>query len=155
MTRNAGSADTGGAAHAEPLAAHVAECRDCGEAKPPIDAIATLLDTGGGGIDATALSAATLERLRPELARIGARAGWRRTVAALLWGLLPLPAVVAYDAYFLRGVYAAVSALVSAPVAAYLVLNQAALLVLLFALTYAAIPLFLMRAGPEQVPASG
>jgi len=109
--------------------------------------LAALLDAVQVQVDAATLSRRTLARLGPELGRFAQAASWRRVWVGVLLALLPLPAVVAYDAYFLRVVYAVVSVLLPAAFAAYLVLSYAAFLVLLFALTYAAIPLLVVRDG--------
>src|SRR5262245_56337710 len=123
------------------LQAHVDECLECRDQPPPIERIATALNRGEAPIDVLTVSARTLARLQPELARLATRAFWRRVAAVLLPALAPLPLVLAYDAYVLRLVYGLVSSLLPEAVAAYLVLSYAALLVLIFAATYAAIPL--------------
>ena len=125
------------------LAAHVEECDECRATPLPMARIATRLDASVVPIDAAALSRRTLLQLRPELVRLGAVALWRKVAAALLLALLPLPAVLAYDAYLLRAAYELVSGLLPATLAAYLIFNYAAFLVLVFAATYAAIPVLL------------
>lgn len=130
----------GGAAAFE---AHVAECEDCRATPPPIAHIATLLNSGVVALDPAGLSRRTLSRLQPELARRAMAGLWRQVVVALLLALLPLPAVLAYDAYLLRAAYALVSSLLPTAVAAYLIFGYAAFLVLVFATTYATIPLLL------------
>jgi hypothetical protein len=129
------------------LAAHAAECDACHRAPLPFDRLAAVLNTSALDVDTRALSAHTLARLRPVLDRQAAAAWWRRMLFGLLLSLLPLPLVVAYDAYFLSAAYGLVVRVLPATVAAYLVLSYAALLVFLFALTYAAIPLLVMRGG--------
>jgi len=134
------------------LREHAQECAECGT-QVPIDRLAGLLDSTAVSIDAAALSQRVLQRVRPELERRAGAAWWRRVAAALLVALVPLPLVVAYDAYLLQMVYGLVSALLPSTVAAYLVLSYAAFLVLLFATTYAAIPLVLSR--PPRLAGGG
>jgi len=68
---------------------------------------------------------------------------------------VPLPAVLAYDAYLLRVAYGLISALLPAALAAYLIFGYAAFLVLLFATTYATIPVFLANRTVAGRPALG
>lgn len=96
-------------------------------------------------IDVAALSRHTFARLQPELQRQAIAAGWRRVAMGVLLALLPLPLVLAYNAYLLRLAYDFLSTLLPATLAAYLVLSYGASLVLLFATTYAAIPLLVQR----------
>lgn len=133
------------------LAAHTANCDDCQRTPLPLEQLCTLLNASPVDIDVTGLSRRVLDRLRPELAQYGLVTSWRRVLVGVLLSLLPLPLVLAYDAYFLSAAYHAVSLLLPAAFAAYLVLSYAAFLVLLFALTYAAIPLLLMRGGRQQL----
>lgn len=125
------------------LDAHVAECEECRATPPPIARIATILNASAVGVDPAGLSLHTVARLQPALARRAVAGLWRQVAAALLLALVPLPVVLAYDAYLLRTAYELVSALLPAAVAAYLIFGYAAFLVLLFATTYATIPLFL------------
>ncbi len=123
------------------LAAHVNECEACRDERPPIASISAALSRSATRLDVSRLSARVLARLHPELERLARRAFWRRVAAVLLPALVPLPFVLACDAYLLRLAYGLVSSLLPEAVAAYLVLSYAALLALLFAATYAAIPL--------------
>jgi hypothetical protein len=136
-------ADGGNAGKSAVLEAHVAACAECRSAPPSLDGVAALLSAAAVPIDAARLSRLTLTRLQPELARRAVAGLWRKVAAALLLALVPLPAVLAYDAYLLRAAYAVISALLPATLAACVVFSYAAFLVLLFAATYAAIPLFL------------
>jgi hypothetical protein len=131
---------------------HVAECGECGAMPPPIERIAAVLNASVVAVDAPGLSRRTFAHLRPELARRAASELWRQVAAALLLALLPLPAVLAYDAYLLRAAYELASAVAPAAVAAYLIFSYAAFLVLLFATTYATIPVFLASRTAAQRP---
>ena len=137
------------------FATHAAECENCRATPPPLDRITAMLNASVVAVDATGLSRRTLAQLQPELARRAMAGLWRRVAVALLPALVPLPLVLAYDAYLLRMAYALVSALVPASVAAYLIFSYAAFLVLLFATTYAAIPVFLAKRSAAGRPVLG
>ncbi len=130
------------------LAAHVEACDACRLDTPAVDLIAARLATVNVPIDAAALSQRTMLRLRPELQRCANAALWRRATIGVLLALLPLPAVLAYNVYLLHMAYDVLLALLPAAVVVYLVASEAALLVLLFAATYAAIPVLLARRTP-------
>lgn len=147
------SADTPG--NVDALQRHVEECDECRAAPPTIARVATLLNASVVPIDLMALSRRTLLQLQPEVARLGAAVLWRRVAAAVLLAVVPLPAVLAYDAYLLRTLYGLVSALLPATLAAYLIFGYAAFLMLLFGTTYAAIPVFLAGRTIERRPALG
>ena len=135
------------------LAAHVDGCELCRADPPPLERIAAVLEASAVPIDAPTLSLRTLARLQPALAHRASAVLWCKAVAAVLLALVPLPAVLAYDAYLLHAAYAVVSALLPAAFAMYLIATYAAFLVLLFAGTYAAIPLLLARGhAPRTVP---
>ena len=137
------------------LERHVAECVDCQSASPALKPIAALLDADTVSVDAAALSRRVFLCLQPEIARLARRDLWRKVVVALCLALLPLPLVLACDAYVLGVAYQLVSALLPATVAAYLIFGYAAFLVLLFATTYAAIPLFLAGRSTAEEPVFG
>ncbi len=126
------------------LTAHSADCPECHGTPLPLDQIAVLLETATPAIDPAGLSRHVFARLQPELQRRAATLGWQRVAAGVLLSLLPLPFVLAYNAYVLRLAYGYLSALLPATIAAYLVLSYAASLLLLFAATYAAIPVLLV-----------
>jgi Mn2+/Fe2+ NRAMP family transporter len=137
------------------LTTHVEECESCGGNSPPLDRIAALLSASVVELDVVAMSQRTVMRLRPELERRARITLWRRVAAGVLFAVLPLPAVLLYNAYVLRVAYNAVSELLPAAVAAYLLLTYAAFLMLLFASTYAAIPICLARSAPRRAAARG
>ena len=87
----------------------------------------------------------TLLRVQPEMARLASAAFWRGVVRGVVLALLPLPLVLAYDAYVLRLAYELISALLPSAIALYLVASYAAFVLLLCAATYAAIPLLVAR----------
>lgn len=131
------------------LAAHATECDACQAAPLPINRIAMLLDASDVRLDAAALSARVTLRLRREL-RLAGSVSWRAVALVLLRAVLPLPAVVACDAYVLWTAYALGKTILPGPLAAYVVLSYGALLLLLFGLTYAAVPLLVARQQPAR-----
>jgi hypothetical protein len=110
-----------------------------------LDRVAAVLDEAVPPIDTANLSHHVFVTLQPELQRRAAVLGWRRVALGILAALLPLPLVLACNAYFLREVYELLSNLLPATVVAYLVFSYAAFFLLLFASTYAAIPLLVMH----------
>ena len=130
---------------ADPLAAHARECVECETTPLPLQRIAAALDAAAVPIDATALSQRVHRRLRAELSVRAAAAFRRRVIVGLALSLLPLAAVVLYDAMVLQLAYTLARDVLPQAVATYLVATYAAFLVLLFALTYAAVPVVLMR----------
>lgn len=140
--------------HIAQLTAHRAECAECRETPLPIDRLAAALEAARPDLDAAALSRQTFARLQPELQRRARVLGWQRVAIGVLASLLPLPFVLAYNAYLLRWAYDILSTLLPAAVAAYLVLSYGAFLVLLFATTYAAIPLLVVQRSSARPSAT-
>jgi len=134
------------------LAAHTAACEACQGAPLPMNRIAMLLDAAEVSLDAAALSARVMLRLRRQL-RLASRVSWRAVARVLLRAVLPLPAVVAFDGYVLGTAYALGKTILPGPLAAYIVLSYGALLLLLFGLTYAAVPLLVVRQRPAGAAA--
>ena len=132
------------------LSTHSAECAECRDTPLPIDRIAAMLERSAPAIDVAALSQQTFARLQPELQRRAATTAWRRVAIGVLAALLPLPVVLAYNAYVLRLAYDLLSTLLPTTLAAYMVISYGAFLVLLFAATYAAIPLLVVRRSIER-----
>ncbi len=139
----------------ERLTDHVEECDSCRGASLPLDRIAGVLSTSAVELDVMTMSQRTAMRLGPELERRARVTLWRRAAAGLLWAVLPLPAVLLYNAYVLRVAYDAVSDLLPAVLVTYLLWSYAAFLILLFAATYAAIPICLARSAPRRAVARG
>ena len=130
-------------AHLAQLSAHSADCAECKNTPLPLDRIAAVFEAAVPAVDAAALSRQTFTRLQPELQRRALAGAWRRIAMGVLLALLPLPLVLVYNAYLLHVVYNLLSSLLPAGIAAYLVLSYGAFLLLLFATTYAAIPLLM------------
>ena len=141
-----GARKTGGQAIRE----HVRECAACAAERPTIDRVQRILDRDALSFDATLLSRRVVQQAQPVLDdRV--QAAWRREGAiALLVAVFPLPAVLMFDAYLLRLVHATVASLSSAALATYLVFTYASVVALLFALTYADIPIYMANAMPRR-----
>jgi hypothetical protein len=143
--------DKGAQTGVECLRAHARECEACAAEPPALEAIAAALDQGvaqsrGGGTVAPAVLAAAA----PLLAVYAKRAYRKRLVRSYLLTLGPLPLVVAFDAYMLGEAYDVLSRWLPAPMVAWMLVAYAGVLLLLCALTYAALPLLL---APPLAPA--
>jgi hypothetical protein len=136
--------------HLAQLTAHSADCAECKNTPLPLDRIAAVFEAAVPAIDAAALSRQTFAQLQPELQRRALAGSWRRVAIGVLLSLLPLPLVLACNAYLLHVVYEVLSNLLPAAIAAYLVLSYGAFLLLLFATTYAAIPLLMAHQPAES-----
>jgi hypothetical protein len=137
------------------LRQHVAECDECTASPPPVDRIAALLAADRGAPDAAALSRQVRLTAQPLLQAIALRQYRRQVAAAIAVALAPLPLILAYDAYLLRLLHAAVSALLGGPLATYVVVSYAACLLFLFALSYAAIPILMARNALPRLSPNG
>jgi hypothetical protein len=96
-------------------------------------------------LDARRLSARALRAARPVLAR---RARWdlgRRVAAGVAGSLIPLPLVIAINGAFLFAWSRLLDLLLPAVVVEYFIFTWAGSLILLLALTYAAIPVVIAR----------
>jgi anti-sigma factor RsiW len=124
---------------------HVAECGECAAGGLPVERLDGILRKAVVQLDATDMAQRTLLRLQPEMARLASAAFWRRVVRGVVLALLPLPLVLAYDAWVLRIAYGLISALLPSAVALYLVASYAAFVLFLCAATYAAIPLLVAQ----------
>ena len=78
----------------------------------------------------------------------------RRIAFTLAVGAIPLPFVLGYDALVLRLGYDLMRQVLPMEVAAYAVFSYASLCLFLIALTYAAVPVLLTKAGRPQVSLS-
>jgi hypothetical protein len=133
------------------LREHAEDCAECAAEPLPLPRIDGLLRAESVHVDAARLSEHVRPRLRAELAMRSPAAFGRRVIVRLLLALLPLPAILAYDAYILLVAYDLAIALLPLQLAAFVVCAYAAALLLLFASTYAVIPLLLARA-PQPRP---
>ncbi len=143
------------------LETHAEQCDECRAVPLPVESLAALLSSMDAPVEVSALSMRAMERLLQEVA-IAAPAAWRRILMAMVKALLPLPLVLVVDAGVLRILYNVGNVFLPAAVAEYAVASYGAFLVLAFGMTYAAVPLLLLRQGaragdwramPSKVPA--
>jgi len=134
------------------VAAHLEVCASC-------RADATLARRLGGALAADVvdepspgLSTRTLAAAAPLLAWNARRAAWRRLARAIAAALVPLPFVVALDVWLVATAYHVLHTVLPATVSVFVAGNYAALLALLLALTYGAVPILADRQGirPEE-----
>jgi hypothetical protein len=126
-------------------AEHLRQCASCQEEARVVRVLAQGLATGAVPAPPPGLTARVLRAAGPLLAartRVQQQQSRRQLARAVVVALLPLPAILALNAYAVYAVYALLSALLPATLSVYLVFNYAALLVLLMTLTYGAVPLF-------------
>lgn len=127
------------------LAEHVSECAECAVTPEEAARMRAALGRERLDFDAALLSRRVAEMLAPELARLAARAFRRRVAFYLLLALVPLPLMLAYDAFVLRLVFGLLSTVLPQAVVLYLVASMALSGLLVIASVYAAIPLLVHR----------
>jgi predicted anti-sigma-YlaC factor YlaD len=127
------------------LSEHVSECSECSAAGEDVADVRAALGRARLDLNAALLSRRVAEMVAPELARIAAKAFRRRVALCLLLALIPLPLVLAYDAFVLRLVFGLLSSLLPQAVVLYLVASMALTGLLVIASVYAAIPLLVHR----------
>jgi anti-sigma factor RsiW len=126
------------------VAAHLAACPRCAAEAPDVQRVIGLLDAipapaASPGLDlhvvhaAAPLLAANAHRLP--------RAAWRRLAAAIAVAVLPLPFILFVGWEALSTAHRLLSTILPERVGFYLVATHAALLALLLAITYGAVPL--------------
>lgn len=125
--------------------AHLADCPACGGDAAALGALAAAFASHAVPSPAPALGERVRTEAAPLLAARRRHAARRPLAAALAVALLPLPLIVALDAWALHLIYDALRRLLPEPLSFYLVANYAAVLALLGALTYGAIPLLAER----------
>lgn len=124
--------------------AHVQACDRCAAEAPLVRAVAGGLDAFEPAPPSPGLGAGVLRAARPAL-RVARRARWVAIGRALAVALVPLPLVVLLDATLVRALHGALAVVLPDGLSTYLAFNYAALLALLLALTYAAVPLLVER----------
>ena len=124
------------------LREHARDCAECGQAPLPLEAISRSL-TDEPVLSPAALSRRVMGAAMPLLTVRARRVYRARLVRSLLLALSPLPVIALFDAYMLREAYTALSGWLPGPVVAWVLLGYAATLLLLCALTYAALPVLL------------
>lgn len=139
----------------ERLRQHVEDCEPCRQEPLPIDRIDALLGSSRPDIDLASLSAQAFTVAQRALHAVALRRFWRQVVAVIAVALLPLPAILAYDAILLQLLHTAVSSVFSGTMATYLVFTYASALLFLFAASYAAIPVLMARTMLPRLSTNG
>jgi hypothetical protein len=129
------------------LRAHADDCTECETAPLRLDAMAAALESTAPPTVSPLLATRVLATAVPLLELYAQRSYRKRLARSLLLTLGPLPVVAAFDAYMLREAYAILSGWLPAPVVAWILVGYAAMLLLLCALTYAALPVLLAQAN--------
>jgi len=124
--------------------AHVDACDACGQACDLLPTVARALADDPAPVP-PALAARVRHATAPLLARNARREVWWSLARAVGVSLLPLPLLVAIDAYLLRTAYVWLSTVLPGALSLYLVLEYTALVALMLTLTYGAIPLLTER----------
>lgn len=125
--------------------AHVAACSECGAIAPELAALQAGFARHAVLPPAPELEDRIRADARPLLAARRRHAARRSLVAALAAALLPLPLILAVDLWALQAIYETLRRLLPEALSLYLVVNYAAVLALLGALTYGAIPVLAER----------
>ncbi len=128
-------------------AAHVRACARCREDDGLVLCLrqglaADARETPPPGLSASALAAAV-----PLLARNARQRAWHRVGRAVAAAVVPLPFIIALDAWVVRTAYHLLSLVLPGAVSIFVAGNYAALLALLLALTYGAVPILAERQG--------
>jgi predicted anti-sigma-YlaC factor YlaD len=126
------------------LAAHLAGCDECRAVERELGALAAALDHEVAEPPRHA-TAHVLHAAQPLLARHAQRELWRRSARAVAAALIPLPIVLVANLLFVRTVYVWMESVLPVGVSLFLIGNYAALLALLLAAIYGAIPLLAAR----------
>ena len=125
-------------------AAHLAGCDACRAVDAELRGLAGVLTADRveppADLDARVLAAAA-----PLLAWNAQREMWRRSLRAVVAALVPLPLVLAVNVLFVRALYTWLQGVLPAQVSLFLIWNYAALIALLCAAIYGAIPLLAAR----------
>jgi hypothetical protein len=134
-------------AHRAALERLRSDAAECGTAVAASDAVAASLRMPAGPVpEIAALSQRVLRAAAPLLAAHAKRAYRRQLARDLLLSLSPLPVVVFFNMYLLREAHALLSSWLPDGIIAWLVVGYGSMLLLLCALTYAALPLLIARA---------
>ena len=130
-----------GEALAAEAEAHLAACARCASDRGAVRALAGVLAASAVPEPPAVLSARVLGVAAPLLARHARPVLWSALVRALGAALLVLPALVFADVFLVRTAYRLLAAVLPPTLTVYIVFYYAAMLTLLFALTYGAIPI--------------
>jgi hypothetical protein len=125
--------------------AHLATCEACRHDDPTLERLAHALAGHRVVAPSPELEARVLAKAAPLLAARRRHAARWSLAAAVAAALLPLPLILMVDLWALQAIYGGLTRLLPATLSFYLVANYAAVLALLGALTYGAIPLLAER----------
>ena len=131
------------------LREHADDCDDCRSRPLAIDRIDAVLAASRVDVDSAALSRHAFAAARPVLHTAAIPHFWRRVAAVVAVTLVPLPAILAYDTVLLRGLHMVASTLLPGTMATYVVFTYASMWLLLFAASYASIPILMARNQPR------
>ncbi len=126
-------------------AEHVAGCAACRVAVAALADLAAAFASHSVPAPSARLAERVRAEVRPLLAARRRHAARRALVAAVIAALVPLPLIVLVDAWALHLIYDGLSRLLPERLSFYLVVNYAAVLALLGAVTYGAVPLLAER----------
>jgi hypothetical protein len=125
---------------------HAAACANCQRDRPSLQSLGEILRTSPDPQPPPGLWTAIDGRTAPILAQHAEATGRVASLAAALGAaLLPLPILVPLNLVFLWGLRALLDSLLPSALSLALVASQATLIILLFGLTYAAVPLLASR----------
>lgn len=130
--------------------AHLASCEECRAATAVLGRLARTLATDPVTPPSPVLRSRVLAAAGPLLAAKQRHAARHALVAAVAAALLPLPLILMIDIWALGAIYGGLTRLLPPALSFYLVVNYAAVLALLGALTYGAIPLLAERQARGQ-----
>jgi hypothetical protein len=125
--------------------AHLAACPDCQGAVTVLATLAATFAADRPAAPSARLAPRVLAAARPLLATRQRHAARRALATAVAAALLPLPLILMIDVWALQAIYGGLSRFFPPALSLYLVVNYAAVLALLGALTYGAIPLLAER----------
>jgi hypothetical protein len=125
--------------------AHVAACARCRAERADVERARGLLAAAPEPVPPPGLAGRVLRAAAPLLARNARRATWPAVARALAAALVPLPLIAFFDWQIVRTAHAVLSRVLPDALSFYLVFNYTATLVLLLALTYAAVPILVER----------
>jgi hypothetical protein len=130
----------------ERLRRHAEQCDECRVAPLPLAELSALLSAPVPVRTEVPASRRVLVAAAPLLAAYAARAYRRHLVSGMVLSLVPLPVVVFFNVYLLREAYALLAGWLPSGIVAWMVVGYGAMLLLLCALTYAALPVLIARA---------
>jgi hypothetical protein len=133
---------------------HVASCPHCRSEADALGRLAATFASARVPAPSPALALRVVAAARPLLAARRRYTARRAVATALAAALVPLPLILLVDAWVLRAIYDGLSRFFPAALSFYLVGNYAAVLALLGALTYGAIPLLAERQARGRHEAS-